>query len=35
MKTPLLAKFINKNKRTGLPEFRPGETLARRSNPAG
>jgi large subunit ribosomal protein L19 len=27
MNNALLTKFINKNKRTDLPEFRPGDTL--------
>ena len=27
MTNPLLTKFINKNKRTGTPEFRPGDTI--------
>src|SRR2546430_15171737 len=27
MQTALLTKFINKNKRTDIPEFRPGDTL--------
>ncbi len=27
MQTALLTKFINKNKRTDIPEFRPGDTI--------
>jgi large subunit ribosomal protein L19 len=27
MTNPLMTKFINKNKRTGIPEFRPGDTV--------
>ncbi|MFB3829845.1 MAG: 50S ribosomal protein L19 [Bryobacteraceae bacterium] len=27
MNTPLLTKFINKNKRSDTPEFRPGDTI--------
>jgi len=27
MQTALLTKFINKNKRTDIPVFRPGDTL--------
>ncbi len=27
MNNPLLTKFINKNKRSDLPEFRPGDTI--------
>src|SRR5579862_4109499 len=27
MNNPLLTKFINKNKRTDVPEFRPGDTI--------
>jgi large subunit ribosomal protein L19 len=27
MQTALLAKFVNKNKRSDIPEFRPGDTI--------
>jgi len=27
MNSPLLTKFINKNKRNDIPEFRPGDTV--------
>jgi large subunit ribosomal protein L19 len=27
MNNPLLTKFINKNRRTDVPEFRPGDTI--------
>ena len=27
MNSPLLTKFINRKKRTGVPEFRPGDTI--------